>query len=567
MDGNGHTTSYSYDTAGNPTTITAPAPLGTSTYSYDAAGRQTSKTDGRGTTTYTSYDALDRITQLSSSASSCPIGTCVSYTYNAEGWLTQRVDASGTTSYSYDVQGRALTKNLSGGPTGGNTSQTYDGNGNLVSYTDDGGTVGYRYDAANRVVALWEPGGSCPTTPAYPNSTKCIGFGYDNANHRTSVSYPNGQTIAVGYDHSGRETSVVAKNSASTTLASRSYSYLGGAADTDLRQSATDQAGTTTSYTYDPMNRLLSATGGSLTQSWTYDHNGNRLSDTTNGSTTYSAFNAGDELCNTATTSGGSCTAPATGATAFTYNGSGDLTGGGALSSATYSTFDQTVTAATAAGSPSYVYSDLASDERTYDGTNGFVNGILGMTYQANGRNVVSFVRDPNGVLIAAKSGSSDYYYTTDAVGSTILITDGTGATAATYSYDPWGGHVSSSGSFAGVNPYRYAGGYSDTSTGWVKLGTRYYQPAAGRFTQQDPAGQGPNFYAYAGDNPVDQTDPTGRFSFGDLVTYAGFALAVAGLVTDPLDGGLSTVLVVGGFELATGGATYSLGCQIEGDC
>jgi RHS repeat-associated protein len=561
VDGNGHTTSYSYDTAGNPTTITAPSPLGTTTYTYDGAGRQTSKTDGRGTATYTTYDALDRITQVSSSASSCP-ASCISYTYNAEGWLTQRVDPSGTTSYTYDAQGRPLTKNT---PTG-NTSQSYDGNGNLASYTDAGGTVGYRYDAANRVIALWEAGGSCPATPAYPNSTKCTGFGYDNGNRRTSVSYPNGQTIALGYDTGGRETSVVAKNHAGTVLSSRTYNYEAGTADTDLRHSVTDQAGVVTSYSYDPLNRLLSSNNSSLTQSFTYDHNGNRLTSVFNGTTTYAAFNAADELCNTAATSGGTCSAPVSGATSYTYNGSGDLLTGGSLTSATYSTFDQTASSTSSGVTTNNTYSDIASDERTTSGSASFVNGILGLTRQTVGTTSTEFVRDPNGMLVAAETSAGSYYYTADALGSVILMTDSSGASAAAYTYGPWGDNGTATGTFASSNPFRYAGGYTDAN-GFVKFGTRYYKPGTGVFTQQDPAGQGPNFYAYAGDNPISNNDPSGRGWGADIGSWVGGAagvLAGAAICAGTAGVGCIVGAAFAGAALTTAGGLLGAGLSNE---
>ncbi|SRR6266568_6259082 len=40
----------------------------------------------------------------------------------------------------------------------------------------------------------------------------------------------------------------------------------------------------------------------------------------------------------------------------------------------------------------------------------------------------------------------------------------------------------------------------------------RYYNPAIGRFLSEDPLGflAGPNFYAYAADDPIDLVDPSG---------------------------------------------------------
>jgi RHS repeat-associated protein len=39
------------------------------------------------------------------------------------------------------------------------------------------------------------------------------------------------------------------------------------------------------------------------------------------------------------------------------------------------------------------------------------------------------------------------------------------------------------------TNPWKFAAGYLDSSTGLYKFGTRYYDPTLGRWTQQDPVG------------------------------------------------------------------------------
>jgi len=540
VDGNGNTTTYTYDTVGNAATINAPSPLGIITYGYDVAGRPTSKTDGRGTTTYTTYDKLDRVTKVSSSSSTCPTASCITYVYNAEGWLTQRVDPSGTTSYTYDAQGRPLTKNT---PTG-NTTYTYDSNGNLATYTDPSGSVGYRYDPANRVTFMWEPGGSCPTTPAYPNATKCTGFTYNAANARTGVNYPNGQTITNVVDTGGREISVTAKNSSGTVLATRAYTYLNGTADSDLRQTMTDGTNTTTD-TYDAMNRVLSATIGANVQAWTYDNNGNRLTTVIAGTTTYAAFNAANELCNTSTTPGGTCAVPKPGATTYTYNGAGDLTAAtaGLINAATYSTFDQTASTTTASTTTNDTYSDIASDERIASGSISFVNGLLGVTARTVSSVTTSFVRDPFGNLVAMHTAAGSYYYTVDALGSVILMTDPTGAAGtagAQYTYDTWGTITASTGNLSASNPWQYATGYKDLN-GLTKLGTRYLDTTTARFTQQDPANQGSNYYAYAGDNPVSANDPTGRFCvFGHNSSGGCTGASVAHTISkDVISGGV----------------------------
>lgn len=533
VDGIGATTTYGYDSAGNVAIITPPSPLGAISFTYNADGYTKSRTDGRGQTLYYSYDPLGRLTQTSTSATSCTSVNCTKYVYNAEGWVASRVDPSGTTNYSYDSQGRALTMNT---PTG-NTTYTYDGNSNLTSYQDAGGTVGYRYDAANRLTAAWLPSGSCTATPTFPNSTSCIGFGYDNANRRTTTSYPNGQTITNAFDNAGRETSIAAKNTASTTLASRTYNYVKAGADTDLRQSITDQTGSTTSYVYDARKRVMSATTGAAVSSWTYDNASNRLTSTVSGTTTAFKYNSASELCYMASTNTAACGATPTGGTGYTYNGAGDLTATSAssLSAVAYSAFDQMSSTTASGTATSYGYSDTTSDQRTTSGTSSYANGLLGLTRETAGSTTTEYIRDPSGTLLAMNRDGTISFYTEDALGSVILLTSTTGAIAASYTYDTWGNTSSSVTGVAAQNPWRYASGYTD-ATGLIKFGTRYYNPTWGRFTQQDPTGQETNAYDYVNCNPVNGVDASGRGSscVGEILSgIAGFVGLTAGVIAE----------------------------------
>jgi hypothetical protein len=63
--------------------------------------------------------------------------------------------------------------------------------------------------------------------------------------------------------------------------------------------------------------------------------------------------------------------------------------------------------------------------------------------------------------------------------GSTAAVTDVNGNVQDTYSYDPYGNLLASTGSIA--NPYRYDDGYYDVSTGLYKFGERYYSPVTMR--------------------------------------------------------------------------------------
>jgi len=82
--------------------------------------------------------------------------------------------------------------------------------------------------------------------------------------------------------------------------------------------------------------------------------------------------------------------------------------------------------------------------------------------------------------------------------------------------------------------PYQYVGRlgyythYQNPAFDLLQLGARYYDPGIGRFVSRDPAKDGLNVYAYVGDGPVDQADPTGLHGMGKGVSIGvGFPLPI----------------------------------------
>ncbi len=183
-DPDGHVTSYAYDGKGNLTSATPPAPLGARSFVDDMLSRPTKLTDGKGQATSYAYDALDRVTTVTYANS----GT-VKNVYDADGNLTSMTDATGQTTMTYDAMAR-LTKRTT--PDGKSVSYTYDGVGNMLTLADAGGTTTYTYNAANLPVSVTDAGGALTT------------LGYDANYNRTSVAYPNGATQLTTYDSDNR---------------------------------------------------------------------------------------------------------------------------------------------------------------------------------------------------------------------------------------------------------------------------------------------------------------------------------------------------------------------------
>jgi RHS repeat-associated protein len=549
IDGKGNTTSITYDAAHNPATITRPAPLGTIVNTFDAAGRIATSKDGKNQTATYAYDGNDRLLQTRFGATCIP-ATCVTYTYDDNGNLTTRVDGSGTTTNVYDEQNRPTSKTI-GGIT---TSLSYDHNSNITSFTDPTGTVNYRYDNANRLTALAEPGGSCPGTLVFPNSTGCTGFAYDVSDRRIATQYPNGVKNATVFDDAGRIMFITATNTAAAVLAKRSYTYTTHPTtlrEGALRKTMTTDTGAVTTYTYDAVQRLKIAVTGTVTESWTYDLNGNRVTSAKTGATTVNyAYNAADQLCWTSTATG-TCAAPPVGASTYTFDANGNQTKA-ATTTSTWNTSDQLATH-TNSSTTSFTYAGQGNTERLTSGTMSFLNGSLGITRQSNATGTVSFIRDPQGNLISMRNtAGASFYYTTDALGSTILLTDSTQAKAATYLYDSWGNTTTQTGTLASVNPWRFAGGYKDDATGYTKFGARYYGPGNGRFTQPDPSWQEANRYLYAGANPINNSDPLGLAA---ATAGYSFCLGICAEIKIGVDSG-GPVLELGtgiGFEAGLG--------------
>jgi len=75
------------------------------------------------------------------------------------------------------------------------------------------------------------------------------------------------------------------------------------------------------------------------------------------------------------------------------------------------------------------------------------------------------------------------------------------------------------------ANPFRYRGYYYDTESGLYYLNSRYYDPATGRFLNEDAISYlepktlgGLNRYAYCLNNPVMYYDPSGYVAIESFV-------------------------------------------------
>jgi RHS repeat-associated protein len=528
------------------------------------------------TTSYT-YDAMDRVTQILFGGDAACIpssGNCITYAYDADGNLTSQVDNTGTTTFTYDALNRLIDKGTPGGadacsgssPAG--ITYTYDGASNLTTSCDALGTTHYYYDAGNRLTSQVEPGGTsgCAVS-THTTETGCTAYSYDNDNRLLVTQFPGGATQTSTWTTNSNMASIVGANSSGTTQTSFVYTYAVGTQDESLVQTRVENdpsvsSATTVTYGYNTENELTSAvtTGGSSsTLDYYYDAAGNRCSAAATGTpavcptgTNYYAYNADNEL-----------TAGPTGS--YTYDGAGNQTTSPQLSNLTYNSKNQnSSTTPSGGGAVASAYAGTDSTERTTDGSTTLISGNLGIDQSVTSGTTTYFIRNNTGTPIGEHVGSTSYYYLHDNEGSIVAVISASGTVQDRDAYDPYGKITSSSGSVS--NPLGYAGGYTDSATGLVKFGTRYYNPGIGLFTQEDPSSETAG-YIYAGDDPVNGTDPTGTSteSVGLTIFLVGIGIAAGGGILLAGVGAIASLLEAGEAVSIIGIAGIGVGTVVAG--
>jgi len=458
IDPSGHQLSYGYDANENLLSVTDPLgnttkfsyssmnrlqtrtdPMGhKETYQYDFNGNLLQFTDRRGTTSSFSYDQLNR--KITANYGS---GGTVNYYYDSVNRMTQAVDSiTGPITRSYDLLDRMVLE----GAANGSVSYAYDASGRRISMQVSGQpAVVYGYDNDNELLNISQNG-------------SVVGLTYDQDGRRTAVTLPNGTVTSYGYD-SDSELTAINYQIGSVNLGSLTYAY-------DADGHRTNVSGSLAQTTL-PTAAAGGAVNGDnqLTQwngsSFTYDANGNLLSDGTN---TYT-WDARNRLVTIS---------------------------GGVSASFKYDPFGRRVGKTVGVATTSYVY----------DGPNS-VQELVGGLVSANmlsGLNIDEFFQRTDG------SGTGALLR--DALGSTVSIVGGTGSAIAQYTYGPFGNTTVTGTS---TNSYQYTGRESD-GTGLYYYRARYYNPQIGRFIGEDSARftGGINFYTYAQNSPINTNDPLG---------------------------------------------------------
>jgi RHS repeat-associated protein len=287
-DALGNARNFTYDGLGDRLTAEDLHAVGDSTfgfwsYSYDAAGNLISQTDPKSQVVTHTYDALNRPlteawtgqgTQVTNKYDSCT---------NGIGQLCSASSTAALDTYAYDVLGHTVgaTTTISG--TNYGLAYGYDRQGNTTSVTNnsDNSQVNYTYNAAGLVSGVNRKIGGV-------NSLIASMFSFSPTNQMGQVVFGSNASTTYSYNAAAlyrlMRIYTLGATVGTTTQALQDLNYTYDADGNILTRTDNSNAGggQQVTYTYDNLNRLLSASTtvsntNSYDQTFTYDALGNIL--------------------------------------------------------------------------------------------------------------------------------------------------------------------------------------------------------------------------------------------------------------------------------------------------
>ncbi len=465
-------------------------------------------TDAKGITTSYTYDALDRLLTVSypdstqnvalkydepNSVTGCPTSASV-------GRLTRIVENSVTTVFCYDFNGHVTQKSQTVNGKTDITTYTRSPAGRLLTVTyPSGNMISFTRDGAGRVSGV-------SVTTSTGTKTLASNITHLPFGPISSYTLGNGQTVTRTHDANYRMTDLV-----SPAVSLHAARDAAGNVTAIGNSPGANPASET--YTYDPLQRLTAITGanGTVTESVTYNHTGDRLSKAGSGLATGNyGYNPGTHQL------------IATGTDTRSVDANGNttaITQAGNSYSFSYNNRNRLSAAQVNAGMfATYLYN--ANGERVAKTVNNATerfsydeDGQLLGEYGITNRDYVWLEDIPLANIDMQGGSTSIAYVTADHQGTPRAITDESGSVLWQWPFagNAWGEQAPISNGY--IYNLRFAGQYSDAETGFVHNGMRDYCPECGRFHQSDPTGLfggQASTYAYGNNNPLLNIDPLG---------------------------------------------------------
>ncbi len=529
--------------------------FGTWTYSYDASNNLSSVHNPNNQTVNYTYDDINRVLIEDYTGN---VGSEVTYSYdigtNGIGRLSSVVSPAIYTINNYDPLGnlRQEIKTISG--TTFETSYSYDRQGNQVEITNpDDSQVKYTYNTAGQLETVQRKEGADAGFTSVVNN-------YDYGPHGGIISQTlqngantiNTYDIAKLYRLSNKTTTITG----GSKVQDLSYSYDQNNNVTKIVDASNTNSSKTVDYTYDDLNRLLSAVAtnaaigqSGYTQTFTYNAIGNILTRSDAAGAYFYDGNTGSSYANPhAVTSVGSIN--------YSYDNNGNmLTETGGLSN-TWDYNNRLTQSTKGAITSSYEYDQSGQRVKVSNGTT--TSFYPNDSYNFDGTTATKQIF-ANGQLVATVKGTGSavevYDVHNDHLAGSSVVTNSSGTKEELMDYYPYGNIRLDEKQGAFEEKRKFIGEEYDAETGLNYLNARYYSSGIGRFVSQDimhltmGAGfnatsdpQGLNSYSYGRNNPVVYSDQTGNSAVMALPFLPAVAIPVIAIPYVP-----AVVLGIGG--------------------